>query len=402
MAAPLDMEPSALSLELLPTDPLLLILSFLDYRDLMSCCYLSRRLNQLSSHDPLWKRHCKKYWLISEEEKSQRNQTWKAIFISTYSDLGRYIRYYATLKKAWDDLEKYLGQRCPRMIGSLKESVREEDLDAVEAQIGCKLPDDYRCSFRIHNGQKLVVPGLMGSMALSNHYRSEDLLDIDTAAGGFQQRPGTSYLEWFTSYVNKVVTGGYPIIRDQIFRYVHDKECVATTGDITVSVSTSFLPELSSVHPPHYFFTYRIRIEMSKDALPEKACQLDSRYWRITNAKGDVEEVQGPGVVGEFPIISPGRVYEYTSCTTFSTTSGYMEGYYTFHCLYYKDKFFNVTIPRFHMVCPTFKVSTARMEPNHNEYAVDEDEDSTDTDEYEDRRRVLDIPAPSGRCPRHT
>lgn len=38
-----------------------------------------------------------------------------------------------------------------------------------------------------------------------------------------------------------------------------------------------------------------------------------------------------------------------------------MEGYYTFHCLYYKDKFFNVTIPRFHMVCPTFKVSTARM-----------------------------------------
>lgn len=39
---------------------------------------------------------------------------------------------------------------------------------------------------------------------------------------------------------------------------------------------------------------------MSKDALPEKACQLDSRYWKITNAKGDVEEVQGPGVVGKY------------------------------------------------------------------------------------------------------
>uniref|UniRef100_A0A674IT73 F-box only protein 3 n=1 Tax=Terrapene triunguis TaxID=2587831 RepID=A0A674IT73_9SAUR len=407
MAAAVEPEPQPLSLELLPTDPLLLILSFLDYRDLLSCCYVSRRFNQLSSHDPLWKRHCKKYWLLSEAEKTQRKQSWKAIFISIYSDLGRYIQYYATLKKAWDDIERYLGQRCPRMIGSLKGI--EEDLDAVEAQIGCKLPDDYRCSFRIHNGQKLVVPGLMGSMALSNHYRSEDLLDIDTAAGGFQQRLGlkqclpltfcihtglsqymalesvegrnkyeifyqcpvrkksvlkmmtAGFWNWFTSYVNNVVTGGYPIIRDQIFRYVHDKECVATTGDITVSVSTSFLPELSSVHPPHYFFTYRIRIEMSKDALPEKACQLDSRYWRITNAKGDVEEVQGPGVVGEFPIISPGRVYEYTSCTTFSTNSGYMEGYYTFHCLYYKDKFFNVIIPRFHMVCPTFKVSTARM-----------------------------------------
>lgn len=41
---------------------------------------------------------------------------------------------------------------------------------------------------------------------------------------------------------------------------------------------------------------------MSKDALPEKACQLDSRYWRITNAKGDVDEVQGPGVVGKSKI----------------------------------------------------------------------------------------------------
>uniref|UniRef100_F6TA80 F-box only protein 3 n=1 Tax=Ornithorhynchus anatinus TaxID=9258 RepID=F6TA80_ORNAN len=419
MAAAAAAAEPELSLGLLPTDPLLLIFSFLDYRDLISCCYVSRRLNQLSSHDPLWRRHCKKYWLLSEADKTQKNQSWKSLFIDTYSDLGRYIQHYAALKKAWDDLERYLAQRCPRMILSLKDSVQEEDLDAVEAQIGCQLPNDYRCSFRIHNGQKLVVPGLMGSMALSNHYRSEDLLDIDTAAGGFQQRQGlkqclpltfcihtglsqymalesvegrnqyeifyqcpdqmarnpsaidmfitgASYSEWFTSYVHNVVTGGYPIIRDQIFRYVHDKECVATTGDITVSVSTSFLPELSSVHPPHYFFTYRIRIEMSKDALPEKACQLDSRYWRITNAKGDVEEVQGPGVVGEFPIISPGRVYEYTSCTTFSTTSGYMEGHYTFHFLYYKDKIFNVTIPRFHMVCPTFKVSTTRMTQEEN------------------------------------
>ena len=66
-----------------------------------------------------------------------------------------------------------------------------------------------------------------------------------------------------------------------------------------------------------YFFIYQIRIEMSKDALPEKACQLDHCYWRITNAEGDVEEAQGPGVVAEFPIISPGQVYEFTSCTTF-------------------------------------------------------------------------------------
>lgn len=40
------------------------------------------------------------------------------------------------------------------------------------------------------------------------------------------------------------------------------------------------------------------RIEMSSKASPEAACQLDSRYWKITTSDGNVEEVHGPGVVG--------------------------------------------------------------------------------------------------------
>uniref|UniRef100_A0A8C9P794 F-box protein 3 n=1 Tax=Spermophilus dauricus TaxID=99837 RepID=A0A8C9P794_SPEDA len=115
----IDKEPG-LQRESLPTHPLLLILSFLDYRDLINCCYVSRRLSQLSSHDPLWRRHCKKYWLISEEEKTRKNQCWKSLFIDTYSDVGRYIDHYAAIKKAWDDLKKYLEPRCPRMVLSLK------------------------------------------------------------------------------------------------------------------------------------------------------------------------------------------------------------------------------------------------------------------------------------------
>lgn len=122
---------------------------------------------------------------------------------------------------------------------------------------------------------------------------------------------GSSFTEWFTSYVHNVVTGEYPIIRDQIFRYcchnsmsfatayaivitmsimclcyclryVHDKQCVATTGDITVSVSTSFLPELSSVHPPHFFFTYRIRYLTHNEpcpVLPHLASVTSWGFW---------------------------------------------------------------------------------------------------------------------------
>uniref|UniRef100_A0A8C8H4B0 Uncharacterized protein n=1 Tax=Oncorhynchus tshawytscha TaxID=74940 RepID=A0A8C8H4B0_ONCTS len=222
--------------------------------------------------------------------KSKNVQTWKELFLEFYTDLGHYIDHYGTLNKAWDDLKRYLD---PRMIASLKEGAKEE-LDGIEVQVGCKISNDDRCSYRIHNGQKLVVPGydnvfvLMGSMALSNHYRSEDLLDNETAAGGFKQRKGMRpclpltfcfhtglsqymalwrapfhmrphFTEWFTSYVHNVVTGEDPIIWDQTSRYVHDKQCVSATGYYCFSVP--LFPLLIS-----------------------NAC----RYWKITNA--NVEE----------------------------------------------------------------------------------------------------------------
>ncbi|XP_008323647.1 F-box only protein 3 isoform X1 [Cynoglossus semilaevis] len=456
---------SELRVDLLPSDPLLHIFSFLDYRDLIHCSFVCRRLNELSKHNLLWKRLCCKHWLFTDAERLHGGTSWYCLFQQYYKDLGRYIQYYGSLKKAWEELKSFLQQRCPRIIASLKDGATEQELNNMEAQIGCKLPDDYRCSYRIHNGQKLVIPGLMGSMSLSNHYRSEVLLDVETAAGGFQQRrgmrrclpltfcfhtglsqylalepeegrqqfesfypcpdqtaqdpaaidmfiTGSCFLDWFTTYVHNVVTGEYPIIRDQIFRYVHEKGCVATTGDITVSVSTSFLPELSSVHPPHFFFTYRIRIEMSSSASPDAACQLDSRYWKITTSDGNVEEVQGPGVVGEFPVMTPGKIHEYASCTTFSTPSEFMEGYYTFHRLANKQEVFQVAIPRFHMVCPPFREPNLRMHkspptakpPNHNHSDNDDDffdgDDGNDDDTNGDVRGINMAAFEGAWCPR--
>ncbi|KAM9327870.1 F-box only protein 3 [Pholidichthys leucotaenia] len=422
--------PAELGMDQLPSDPLLHILSYLDYRDLVRCSSVSRRLNDLCRHNLLWKRLCCKHWLLTDSDRQPGGPSWFSIFRQRYADLGRYITHYGVMRRAWEQLKSFLRQRCPRMIASLKEGATEEELNEIEAQIGCRLPDDYRCSYRIHNGQKLVIPGLMGSMSLSNHYRSEVLLDVETAAGGFQHRTGmrqclpltfcfhtglsqymalepvegrrefesfypcpdqtaqdpsaidmfitgSCFLDWFTTYVHNVVNGEFPIIREQIFRYVHDKSCVATTDDITVSVATSFLPELSSIHPPHFFFTYRIRIEMSRSASPDAACQLDSRYWKITTSDGNVEEVQGPGVVGEFPIMTPGKVHEYASCTTFSTPSEYMEGHYTFHKLYNKEEVFQVKIPRFHMVCPPFReppLRTRRQQKMSASHFKDDDD----------------------------
>jgi len=98
----------------------------------------------------------------------------------------------------------------------------------------------------------------------------------------------------------------------------------ATTHGITVSVESRFLPSQSDPQARRYLFAYRIRI--SNDS-PETV-QLLSRYWRIVDAKGHVEEVRGPGVVGKQPVLEAGASFEYTSYCPLTTPFGTMEGAY--------------------------------------------------------------------------
>jgi len=97
-----------------------------------------------------------------------------------------------------------------------------------------------------------------------------------------------------------------------------------STDQITVSVLPVFIDERSDPERNLYFWAYRVSIENGG----KRAVQLISRYWQITDAHGQVEEVAGEGVVGEQPVIGPGDSYEYTSGCPLSTPSGIMVGHY--------------------------------------------------------------------------
>ncbi len=56
--------------------------------------------------------------------------------------------------------------------------------------------------------------------------------------------------------------------------------------------------------------------------------QLLTRHWVITDGAGRVEEVRGPGVVGEQPVLAPGESFSYTSGCPLTTDVGKMEGSY--------------------------------------------------------------------------
>ncbi|MBA2356063.1 MAG: Co2+/Mg2+ efflux protein ApaG [Acidobacteria bacterium] len=98
----------------------------------------------------------------------------------------------------------------------------------------------------------------------------------------------------------------------------------AVTRGIRVSVDARFSSEHSAPERQHWFFLYTITIENTSDL----TVQLLTRHWVITDGDGRVEEVRGPGVVGEQPVLMPGESFEYTSGCPLGTPLGRMVGTY--------------------------------------------------------------------------
>ena len=97
-----------------------------------------------------------------------------------------------------------------------------------------------------------------------------------------------------------------------------------TTNDVTVTVKPYFLDDQSSPQESHFVWAYQVNITNSGS----KPIKVSHRNWLIIDANGKVINVQGEGVVGEFPIIEPGQTFEYTSGTPLKTNSGIMQGFY--------------------------------------------------------------------------
>jgi ApaG protein len=119
-----------------------------------------------------------------------------------------------------------------------------------------------------------------------------------------------------------------------------------TTRGIRVRVAPVFLPERSMPDEGRFFFAYRVRITNTGD----ETVQLMRRHWLITDGHGHVDEVEGPGVIGETPILPPGTTYEYTSFCPLPTSFGTMQGTYQMRTA--QGETFEVQIGQFSLVAP--------------------------------------------------
>ncbi len=119
------------------------------------------------------------------------------------------------------------------------------------------------------------------------------------------------------------------------------------TEGIRVSVFTRYVPQDTPTKQPKYIFAYQI--EIKNESL--YVVQLLSREWHITNAWAGTQIVQGEGVVGRQPIISPGESHTYMSGTHFPTRIGKMEGTFLMRRLG-DNEMITVKIPTFVMAVP--------------------------------------------------
>jgi len=125
---------------------------------------------------------------------------------------------------------------------------------------------------------------------------------------------------------------------------------MANTRGIVVSVELTYLETRSSPDSSQYFWAYRVVIENQG----RETVRLLSRHWMITNARGELTEVKGPGVVGEQPVLKPGESFEYTSGAPLDTPSGMMGGAYEMESEV--GEHFDIEIPTFSLDRPNQSV----------------------------------------------
>jgi len=115
---------------------------------------------------------------------------------------------------------------------------------------------------------------------------------------------------------------------------------------VRVTVEARYLEEHSSPADDRYAFAYVVTIANEG----QSRVQLRRRHWIITDGNGKVEEVEGPGVVGQQPILEQGDVHRYTSGCVLPTPVGTMEGTYEMHAA--GGRVFQAEIPRFPLRMP--------------------------------------------------
>ncbi|KAI6654519.1 F-box only protein 3 [Oopsacas minuta] len=380
----------------LPVDAISELCLFLSPKDAINlsrtCSALHPLIKQLHN---VWRVYCKRVWLYSGP--CSPGSSWYSEFLHWIDGWGQYMDCFADIKRAWDlvYLKFHQSDKNPDII--FRPGASERVLCDAETRLGYKLPTSYRCFLRIHNGQmgaknsslfgtelqfyhikdegSYLSPAEdllqnLGLVCMTNHGRLQSYMlcvepSSHSKAGEVKCHSKTttgqlksiklhtcapSFTDWFCKLGHQFQS--YPVIDGVIMRFPYSSECIATTRGICIQVGTAF-SDVYSRHIDDSLVIYHITISMSEHESGSLASQLITRHWSISDEKGAKEPIEGPGVVGYTPIISPGTVFTYTSGSHVERDWSLMEGYFTF-VNQRTGETFQAKVPPFKLIVPPY------------------------------------------------
>ena len=115
---------------------------------------------------------------------------------------------------------------------------------------------------------------------------------------------------------------------------------------ICVFPISHYIESESNPDVDHYVFGYTITIQN----LGSVSATLLTRHWQITDGNGNIQEIQGEGVVGKTPLLKPGELFRYTSAAVLETPVGVMKGNYRMFSE--NGRYFAANIPQFTLSIP--------------------------------------------------
>lgn len=83
-------------------------------------------------------------------------------------------------------------------------------------------------------------------------------------------------------------------------------------------------PDMQAPPDRPHCFAYFISIHNQSNV----AVTIRGRKWVVRHSDGEITALEGDGVVGQFPLIEPGRKFSYNSYHAFDTDSAVAEGSY--------------------------------------------------------------------------
>ncbi|CAK8575803.1 unnamed protein product [Lathyrus sativus] len=151
-------------------------------------------------------------------------------------------------------------------------------------------------------------------------------------------------LLWLEEHGRRLQRGFIKLIEEENVRSINlfpeeSPLCsTAVTNGVQVRASALVIPELVDLQDDRekYLFSYSIRLSLQSqgcviNGMTYRSCQLYWRHWIIHANDVVVSDMDGEAVIGVYPLLRPGdKEFVYQSCASLPTSSGSIEGSFTF------------------------------------------------------------------------